>query len=177
MNRLKVHIAIAFFLVGLAVFFGSQRLLHQVAVDKPLEKQLAEIEGVRSFAFDKHAGEVDIRLSLDAVNNLAQTYERIEKVARTKLGNRFGTVIIVDNANSHLRQCWYEMHYAIEEAASTGSYSDMRDEVTRISREKGVTPQIWVGARHLYIQLHARASSLYRIVERHDINLTTEKPT
>lgn len=165
---LKVYFAIAFFLVTTALILGGEYIFNNVRVDKPFTEDIKKTPGILSFNTVERNGLVDLNVKLGAVSNLKDTYNRLEKSMNERLGRHSGKIYLTDNRSEFLSKMYYDIHFLLEEAASQGDFSTMREKSMEYLSDKGMKYDLVVGRNNLYVSLEKNGRYLYEIIPRTD---------
>jgi len=150
-----------------AILAAGQLLWHKFAVAGPLDAGLKGIAGVRAVAREEDkSGGVTIKVTLAGVDNLVETYGRIEETVRRSLGRRPCRIVLADSRTPELAAFYHRVHYYIQEAVFTGGFSAMADRIQAEARAAGVDAKVWVDADRVYLALARREAALYVVVPR-----------
>jgi hypothetical protein len=109
-----------------------------------------------------------LNVKLGKVSYLKDTYDRLEKSMSERLGRHSGKIYLSDNRSRLLISDYYNIHYFLEEAASQGDFSAMRDRTFQYLSDKGIDFDLVVGRDNLYVSLQKNGRYLYEIIPRSD---------
>lgn len=164
-NWLLSALAVALTLAALA---GGQIVWQKFVVAQPMDKLFNGIEGVTKASWEEGKKDdiVQIYITLADVKNLAKTHSAISDGAKRILGTRPYKINIEDSRTAELEQIYYNVHYHIQEAIFTGNFSAMAERVQKLSAEAGVTTQIYVEGKVVYVQMTKNDAQMYVVVTR-----------
>lgn len=170
MNRKGYNwlLSAAVVVLTLAILAGGQMAWQKFAVAQPMDKLLTSIDGVAKASWEegKKDDVVQIYITLANVKNLAKTYGAISDGAKRILGSRPYRVTIADTRTPELEQFYYQIHYHIQEAIFTGNFSLMAEKVQKLSADAGITAQVYVEAKVVYVQLAKGEAQMFVVVTR-----------
>lgn len=152
-----------------ALLFGGRFAYQRVRLDNPFQQALSAVPGVAKGEIQKTPDGYELTLTMGRVNDLQTTVQEVERVAE-----QYGKVPVLkiqlkDNATPELKETYYQMHFAIEEAAAQGNFTAMKAQVDAQAARAGLTGwRVQVTDNQLYVQLKKGDSSLYRMVDRID---------
>lgn len=155
--------------VTMVILFGGQLLWEKFAVAKPLDKAFLNINGVVDAAWEdqsKKGEPIKIYVTLQNIDNLAQTYEELSDGAKKVLGKKPFKLLIRDSRSPELEQFHYKLHYIVQEAIFTGDFSSMAEQLAVKAKEENIDMRIYVDASHVYLQTAKDAAQMYILVPR-----------
>ncbi|HBE05749.1 MAG TPA: hypothetical protein DCY85_04595 [Firmicutes bacterium] len=159
-------ILLAALLTG-ALLFGGHFAYQRYATETPLRAAVLAQPGVKDFAVAKSGSGYTLEITIGPISDLQGTIESVVLMIEATGKAPITAINITDNASLALSEVYYEMHFALEEAADRGNFTQMKEQVDNIAREAGVdTVRIQVADRELYVQLHQDGHYLYRIINR-----------
>jgi hypothetical protein len=149
-----------------AFLFYGQALWHNYAVAKPLDKALLEVNGVEKVTWHKKDDVTTIEVTLNHANNFATTYTQITTAAKQIAGQNQVQIKINDHRTPELEQLYYDIHYYLQEAITTGSFAAMQEHVQQKVAEQGATANIYVDTDSVYVKIAKGETELYTIIPR-----------
>jgi hypothetical protein len=163
-HKLKWPMVAISFLVGLGLLVSAHYLWQRTAVEKPLVERLRQDPDVSSVTLRHENGRLAVEVLLKAVPRLATTTERIGSLVRQAYP-RVARITYKDQSNTALEALYYDMHFALHQAARNGDYREMADWVHALAHNGNLTDyRVEVGSTAIYLQLHAEDAYLYRII-------------
>lgn len=161
------------FVLALAVTVGAlaagQLAWHKLAVAKPLDRGLKEIQGVEAANWEDVSGKSDrvtIHVSLGRVDNLQTTYEEIYEAAKKAMGRRNFKIALHDRRSAELEELYYSVHYDIQEAVSRGNFAAMAAKISGQAQAAGVNERVYVDSQRIYVQFAKGDAALYAVIAR-----------
>ena len=155
------------FIVGLIILFGANKLNTFWRVEKPLEKKILLVNGVKKVRWEKKNYGLVLYLTLGDLKNLQQTVETAVKLAEEKTGLSVTEIILHDKPNEKLLNVFYEQHFFISEAAVKGNFGEMKKFVEEIAARAGIADEkVYIGENYLFVQIKDDFHYLYRIIKR-----------
>lgn len=168
---IRVHIVILIFIVGLGLLLGIRQAYQYNKVDQPLSTFFADREEVVSHEINNLGNDMAVKVKLDQVTNLRETYRSLEEGVRKILGGQRFTLEITDARNDQLIRDYYSLHYILQEGLATGRYTEMADAFGHAASERGVEEaRVFVDSGRLYVQLVRDSNYLYELIPRGTIN-------
>lgn len=111
-NGLKIRIIIVVTLIVLGLLFGGRYVYERFYVLDSLVEAFTSIEGVSGLQV-KTQRKTDLVITLDRVSQLETTYGKIKDTAEELLGDKLGTIQLVDRRDQQLVDCYHRLHYAL----------------------------------------------------------------
>lgn len=156
--------------VTVSVLFGGQLLWQKFAVAKPLDKAFLDINGVVEATWDtqsKNGEAIKIYVTLQNIENLANTYKELNDGAKRVLGKKPFNIVIRDSRSAELEQFDYKVHYDVQEAIFTGNFTSMAEHLADKAKEANIDLVIYVDAENVFIQTTKGTAQMYTIVPRY----------
>jgi hypothetical protein len=163
--------AVMFFTVVMtfAILGGGQTIWQKFTVAKPLDATLLKIDGVEKAIRengDKKDDPVKINVTLKNASNLQKTYTAILDGSKSVLGGKRFQVTIADTRTAELEQFEAMVQPHMQEAIATGAFTQMVNRIQELAATKGITAQIFIDSRYMYLQLTKDGAELYQVVPR-----------
>jgi hypothetical protein len=153
--------------LSLAVLSLGYYVYNSYGVTKPLERVLSSNPDVVSLELNRDGKIVEVTAKLNQVEDLKNTYDKIDSLLRQTLGDGTFKLTIEDTRNAELEEAYYAIHYYIEEASQNGSFGDMITSSREILASLGIDDyRIIVDKERLFVQIQEDQSYLYEIVDR-----------
>lgn len=159
-------ILLAALLAG-ALLFGGYYAYQRFATETPLRAAVLAQPGIKDFAVTKSGSGYTLEIRVGPISDLKGTIEAVVQMIEETGKAPITAINIEDNASAELSEVYYKMHFALEEAAGRGNFTQMKEKVDIIAQEAGVdTFRVQVANSHLYVQLRQDGHYLYRIINR-----------
>lgn len=169
MRDLRIPLIIAVFVFVVTLGVGARSLYYEMRVVDPVASIAHDVPGVHSVEVTAGRGGLkDVVVKLDDEIRLEEVYLEVERRAAERLGASFGRIVLRDRRTPELAEGFYRIHYALQEGITTGRFSEMAEKVEEALSDAGlVEHRIFVGERHLFVQLHAPSGHyLYEALPR-----------
>lgn len=162
--RIPVVIAVA--VATAALLFGAVFLYRHQSVDRPLARLFADEPAVKEYVLDQGPAGPVVRVRLDRVRNLQETYRRLEKDVDSVLPP--GTLVeIVDGRDDRLQGAYDSMAFQLQEALARGTFSTMATAVQGVGARLGLDrTTLYLDGDYLYVQLEDGDRYLYAVLPR-----------
>jgi len=159
-------ILLAALLTGV-LLFGGYSVYQRIATETPLRAAVMAQPGVKDFTVTQSGAGYTLEITVGPVSDLKTTIEAVVQLIEATGKAPITAVKITDNASRELSEAYYEMHFALEEAAMRGNFAHMKELVDAIAAEANVdTVKVQVAKNQLYVQLCQNNHYLYRIISR-----------
>lgn len=168
LNGLNIKVILVSFVVVLGAAFGVKALVYRESVTRPVEEQLSSSKVVESYEITRDdAGHRKLDLRLAWTPDFKDEYEAIEaKVASARRAGDLG-LEIVDKRDAVLEKAYYEMHFALYEAAATGAFTAAARRVDEVAAARGLDDAVVeIGQDRIYVALRHGDRYLYEIIPR-----------
>lgn len=163
-SKLKWPLVAISFLVGLGLLVSSHYLWQLTTVEKPLVQLLRQDPDVNGVTLQNDNGRLAVEIELKTVPRLALTTERLDTVVR-KTYPRVSLITYRDKSNEVLEALYYDMHFAMYQAARDGSYREMANWVHALAHNANLRDyRVEVSSAAVYLQSHLQDAYLYRII-------------
>lgn len=140
----------------LALLLGGNALLQAAGIEGPLIRELKALPGVSDVTLGE--GELQVRLAPSA--DLAATYQAIASRAE-----RY-ELVLVDDRDAALAAFYSEVQFALFEGLQTGRYVEMKEQVDALAAAQGLTHQLSLDDRMLYLSAQHEGHSLFVALQR-----------
>lgn len=157
-------------IVTYAILGGGQMLWQKFAVAKPLDTALQDINGVEKVVREngsKKEDPVKINVTLKNVANLEKTYTGLMEGSANVLGSKRFKLTLTDSRSPELEQFNYQIQPHIQEAMATGAFTQMVNKINEQASAKGITAQVFIDNRNIYLQLTKDGAELYHVAARY----------
>lgn len=155
-----------------AVLGGGQMLWQKFAVAKPLDTALQDINGVEKVVREngsKKEDPVKINVTLKNVANLEKTYTEIVEGSTNVLGGKRFKLTLTDARSPELEQFDYQIQPQVQEAMATGAFTQMVNKINEQAAAKGITAQVFIDNRNIYLQMTKDGAELYNVIARYPL--------
>lgn len=153
--------------VTLVLLFLATSVFHITFVESSLRRTVMAVPGVTAVAAAPQGAETVVTVKLGPVANLGDTYKQLESAINQALGGRPYSVVLQDNPDQTLSNAYYNVHFAVEEAAVQGDFVSMLAQVDKVMHEAhGISYRIYVEPEQILVQMQDSGHYLYRVVPR-----------
>ncbi len=152
----------------LGLLLGGRLVYDRVTADQPLFKSLSELKEVKASKIDNNtANSLDIRIELNAVDDLAVSCERMAAAVAPVAGTKPYRLLLTDNRSAALAAAYHQIHFALQEGVATGDFTAMGARVSNYLNEAGLSEhRITVARDFVFVQIHQGDAYLYEIIPR-----------
>lgn len=168
-KEFKIGMAVAAFILTLALSLGGFNYYQQYVVNKPLQESLQEVAGVKQVSIDDKNDPIMINVSLTNDVDLKKAYLGIDKMADERLKGKEYKIIIEDNENNTLASTYESLELAVYEGIANNSFLWLSDRVEKEAASVGAQYKIQVDEKNLYITLIKDKTSLCRVISRESL--------
>lgn len=163
----RLHVIIVTCVILVAVGLSVKQLVYSQRVVGPLERDFASIDGVAEAALEQRGDYMDVILTLEPVYDLPRLYKEAEALRDDRLGSAAGRIVLKDRRNEALTASYERIHFAVQEGAVTGRFTQMATIIDEMVATLPVDDvRVSVDERFIYVQLVAGDGYLYEIVPR-----------
>ncbi len=158
------------FIITLFILLVGQILWQNHAINKPLEKSLQSIDGVKNIVWNKNSKIVEavqIEVTLGDVTNIQKTYKEIDQKTHEVLGSKPYRIIIKDNRTLELENLYDDINSYVQKAISDGDFPLLAQKTEDIAKQVAVNAKVFVDEQYVYVQLNKEDTSLYMLTLRH----------
>lgn len=174
-NEFKLKIAIISTLIALLCLFGFNKLYVIYGVEKPLMEGIKAVPGVEEAALDQKQGQYQISIRLAQVDNLPETYQKIDLAIAKKLDAGSYKVVVKDQRNSKLDKFYDYAQLALFQTVNDKQYLQLDQNLQKNAQTAGIKCSLFVDEKHIYIQAIDGSSYMYEIVSHSSIHETGSK--
>ncbi|HHT48382.1 MAG TPA: hypothetical protein GXZ98_03700 [Firmicutes bacterium] len=161
-------IAIVFFITT-GLLFGGGFLYEKIFRRNPLQKWVRTNPAVIDFQLQEQREGLSLELKLDPdqVENLQTLLEPFLREVLARKGKAVTEVRIVNEPSPALRDIYYQLSFALEEAKATGEYNTLYQVLQGLQAKTGEADfRVYLGTDFLYVQLRQGKDSLYAVLPR-----------
>lgn len=163
--------------ITLAILFGGQLLWNKYAIAKPISDLFKNIDGVESATLGrltdqgKNNEKIKIYVKLSNVPDLQKAYQEItDGLNQIDSGKKYD-LVIEDKRTPDLERFYYDIHYYIQEAISTGNFAAMAERIETKADTAGITAKVYVDTQNVYLQMTKAGAEMYVVIARNDSGL------
>lgn len=169
MNFSKFNIAkIAFsFILTLGFLLAGRLIYQEIGIVEPVRKDVMTVSEVHQVeVIAEQDGVLTVIVEMGEVDSLKSSYQKIKQHLPLQKLNQLE---INDRRNDYLTNLWRETHFALEEAATIGNFTEMQQLIEdKLAKENIEHWQLEIDGDNLYLQMHDNGYYLYEIIPRHD---------
>lgn len=163
-RKLKWELVLGCFLGALAILLSAHYLWQRGAVERPLVMLLEQDRDVSVAVVSGEGKKAVVEVELKETARLRETVSRVEAIVKKAQPN-IARIVYKDKSNAALDRVYHDLHFAVYEAARTGSYVALAERVDVLASGGSVSRyRVEVDATAIYVQLHAHDAYLYRVV-------------
>jgi len=164
----RLPVVAAAFIIGSLLIFGGHFFIQKYFVNEPISEYLGSYSDVKGFEIVDNSGKTQVKVVLEPVSNIAETYRDLELELQARLGPNT-ELVVTGSSSQRLDDLYYEFHFALYEAVQKGNFSEMHLEAERLfAGTEGATYRLFVDEERIYLQLSQEPSYLYKIVSREE---------
>lgn len=162
-GEFKISRIVIAFAAVLALIVGGYRLYQWRAIDVPIDAALSAIDGVTGYRLSEDPPRTVI-VELGEVRDLGSTVRELERViARYHPG---AELKIEDQRDDRLTRAYAAIRFQLEEGLETGRYTAMLTGVRSELNGTGISEQLSIDDRWLYVTLRSGNRYLYEMITR-----------
>lgn len=162
-SEFKVLLAILSTILALAIFLGCFSAYNRFGVRRPIVNNIMSLESVNKVQIDKQK-EYVVTVYLGKVDNLQETYIRIDEIIAKKLEPGKYCIKIVDKRDAELEKVFVELQPVIYEALAGSRYIWLKDQVQGLGMQ--AEGNLFIDEQRIYIQVIKGNSYMYEVIER-----------
>ncbi|HPZ12928.1 MAG TPA: hypothetical protein PLK04_01675 [Bacillota bacterium] len=164
---INIKVVLASVAVAAVLLFGGREVFLRTSVAMPMDRAFASMSEIESYSFERSAYGAVVEVKLGNVEDLSETVRKVEAaVAKVPADGRLW-VRISDTRDVLLQDVYYRMHFDIEEAIATGSFSDLKRRADEKAWQAGLSGcVVQVDADNVYVSLENGEHRLYAVVSR-----------
>ncbi|MGE5423674.1 MAG: hypothetical protein ACM3QW_10445 [Ignavibacteriales bacterium] len=168
-KEFKIGMAVAAFILTLALSLGGFNYYQQYVVNKPLQESLQDVAGVKQVSINDENDPIIIKVSLKNDVDLKKAYLGIDQLAAERLNDKVYEIIIEDNESGTLAATYDRLELAVYEGIANNSFLWLSDRVEKEASSVGAKYKIQVDEKNLYITLIKDKTSLCRVISRESL--------
>ncbi len=161
-SEFKIITAVISLIVTLAILLGGYNLYNKYLVENPLSVQLTTLPTVKRAKVTNVDKEYLIKLQLEQVDNIQDSYTQIESTIKSKIKNDKYKIEIQDTGSKELSHFYNELQPVLYQGLSGQQYLWLDEEIKERSNGKGIESQLYVDEKRVYLQLEDADSYLYK---------------
>jgi hypothetical protein len=166
----KIPIIIIAFVLGLAVFWGIQKVYNQYSYERPLVNLLDENTDIITYSVDYKKPVLEVNVKFKKTDNLQKVYSDLNKKILDLAGKRKYEIILQDQTDDTLEKIQPDVMAAAYEAIDRGNYLEMKKHISSIAETEDANARIWIDQDNLYLQIEHGNNYFQEIIPRFDLN-------
>lgn len=166
-SEFRVVIAILALVVMLGLLWGGFTLYNKLGIEEPLTKDLQAIEAISDVSITKNKIYV-IEVKMGKVEDIQNVYGSLITTIESKLGEEDYKLVIIDKENKVLKDLYKKLQPAIYQALANNEFMWL-DETLAKTFKDGVSYNLFVDEKNLYIQLFNDDAYMYKVLPRPSI--------
>ncbi|GAK40048.1 hypothetical protein PUW24_24460 [Paenibacillus urinalis] len=164
MKLRPIRIAITV-MVTATLLFGGWFVYRQVALEKPIEKLVAEYDGVNDVQLDINQNQVVLNLDLEPNTNIRGLVDYIRTDGKELLNGRTMQLEVKDHSTETLDDFWSSALFTVAEAMETRQYTQIPEKLKEMS-EGSIQVDYDIDNENVYVSLSDGEASKYIILPR-----------
>lgn len=163
----NIKIVLASVAVATVLLFGGREVLMRTSVTMPMDKAFASMSEIESYSIERVPYGTVVDISLGDAEDLAETVRKIEAATLKLSAGRGLWVRITDTRDPLLQDVYHRIHFDIQEAIATGSFSELRSRADEEAQHAGLSDcDIYVDIDNVYVTLEDGEHQLYAVSPR-----------
>ena len=164
MKNFHWQAAVLAFVLTLGIAMGVIYVRRQPFYHEPLLNQIKNLDFVEEVKLEPEQKVVII--SLQAVDNLAETYQALKQQINTVLGPEY-RLELKDKRNGDLQEAYLAVHLLLYEAQQRGNYGEISQKIAHVLEAYHLEKHILlVDEENIYLQIQNKNAYLYEIIAR-----------
>ncbi len=165
-NGIKVPVVILAFALGLAAFWGIQKIYNQYSYERPLAKLLEENANIITHSINDQGPVLEIEVNLAKSKNLQQDYSGLNKDLLNLFDKKEFKIELQGQREQVFNEIYPDIKMALYEAIDRGNYLDMKRYIAELATKEGFEAAVWIDQDNLYIQVERGDSYFQEIIPR-----------
>ncbi|HEY3315828.1 MAG TPA: hypothetical protein VGL40_11210 [Bacillota bacterium] len=166
-KNLRWSVAVASLLGMLALLFGGYFAYLHLGLNRPMVQALKAEPGVQSVSISDEGSISHIEVALSPVKDLETTYDHLTAAAERYVKPGRYELTIADHRDQYLEDTYYRMQFLVQEALMRGNFEEMYGGLQSQAGQRSLDDfRVYVGERHIFLQLSKGSSYLYAVVPR-----------
>jgi len=161
---IRFKIVLISFVVALCIVFPAKYLGHRKLVVEPIYEAFSRIKGVKKVELTETDGKMKLVINLDDVEQLELVMQQI--LDQVEHFQRPMQLVITDQANQKLEHVYHQMHFAIEQGITLGTFVEMAQNIESIAQANQILSRVAVDRDYVYVQLQDGEHYLYQVISR-----------
>lgn len=164
MRSLRYQVIAAIVVVVLGLLFGGQWLYTKYVVERPVADAL-DLPEVESTEYVEDTGTVIVKLK--DVDNLMETYQKIEERLQENKNAADLQIKITDNRSPILKEAYYQSQFAVHQAIMQGDFISMKAFLQDIASKYELDRfAVFIDSNRVYVEFHKDGKNLYEVISR-----------
>lgn len=157
--------ALLAFVIASGLLFGGYFFYQAYAVDNPVEKGIAETEGVAEAAVETTRNRIDVTLRLTKNADLRSVYRHIADLVGERGSGRELSIKLEQDSSPGLEQIWHSALFDVAEAMENRKYGDLPGIMNRLGKEfPRLSTELSMDETAIYISLYLDDASLHKVL-------------
>jgi len=153
--------------VTLGLLFGARWLYHRRTVSEPLAQAVGAVEGVQEVKVVQENDRLIVRARVGPTPRLEELVASIGRSLEQARVPEQVELVLSDTRTPELEAAFYDLHFFLQEAVTTGRYSELPARVNGLAEEGRVDRgRVFVSTDCVYVQLELGGSCLYEVIPR-----------
>ena len=162
LKNLKWSVVVITCILCVSLFWGVYYLRQKQFVEEPLTQALQGLEEVEEVTLTPKGGNIEIRLEVKKLADLASFYAKVEKTIAELYKGEY-TLIIEDYPDETINLAFQKIHLALYEAMAMGNYVAMGNYIDQVQSQHGLEEyRVRVTDDYVYLEMENGDAFLYR---------------
>ncbi len=171
---LKIPIIIITFVVGLAVFWGIQKIYDQYSYERPLVNFLEKNTDIITYSVNDKEPVIEVNVKFGKTDDLQKVYSDLDKKILDLAGRRKYKIIIQDQTDDTLEKIQPDVLTAAYEAIDRGNYLEMKKHISNMAETEGAKAKVWIDQDNLYLQIEHGDNYFQEVIPRYNLSNRTQ---
>ncbi|MGI6533308.1 MAG: hypothetical protein ACOX23_01635 [Peptococcia bacterium] len=174
----RIFTIIVISVTTLSLFVGGTYFFERFIYTNPLEKTVAQLDGVEQFTVQQNKEQLLIEVQFKQEGKLRPSfYQLLEEVERqNKLANTDLIIKIANSPDQDLGTFLQSGKLPIYEAISTGEFTRLPEKLTALSRQKGISYELDLDEQYVFLTAQKDGKTGYQVIKRAEKASDTETP-
>ncbi len=162
LRNIKWPVVVITCILCVSLFWGVYYLRQKQFIEEPLAQALQGLEEVEEVTLTAKRGNIEIRLEVQKLADLAAFYAAVEKTVGELYKGEY-TLIIEDYPDETIDLAFQKIHLALYEAMAMGNYVSMGSYIDEVQSQYGLEEyRVMVTDDYVYLELENGDAYLYR---------------
>ncbi|MGE5415297.1 MAG: hypothetical protein ACM3UZ_00760 [Acidobacteriota bacterium] len=163
----KLGMAIAAFVITLALSLGGFQFYKSVAVAQPLVKSLNKVQGVTSVNVDDKKVPVLVTVTFKNPIDLKNSYTSVEEMVKNRFPDKAYVIKTADVGKSPELAAFYDsLELSVYEGIANNSFMWLNNHIAIAADKPAISFRLQVDENNLYLELVKNGQSYCKVIKR-----------